>query len=144
VKTALLLLAAIPALAAPDGGNVLVVVNDASLLSRRIGDYYVRKRAIPLTNVCHLKSVLSEEISREEYDQRIEAPIAGCLSTNGLRERVLYIVTTFGVPLRVAGSGNALQTSVASVDSELTLLYSKMQGFKFKAALANQYLLELL
>src|SRR5579872_6368037 len=131
-KLAILLLAALPALA-QTGVNVLVVVNDSSLLSRRIAEYYVHKRSIPLANVCHLKVEIAEDISRAAYDQFIEAPIAACLASHSLQEAVLYIVTTLGLPLRIAGSGAELENTTSSVDSELTLLYSKMRGLKFKA-----------
>ena len=134
MKPAFLLLASIPALMAQDAGNVLVVVNDSSLFSRRIGEYYVRKRSVPLANVCHLKAGIAEEIAREVYDKAIEAPIAACLASSGLRDRILYIATTLGLPLRIAGSGSGMDTSVSAVDSELTLLYSKMRGAKFRTA----------
>jgi uncharacterized protein (TIGR03790 family) len=132
VKPAILLLATLPALA-QTSVNVLVVVNDSSLFSRRIAAYYVQKRSIPLANVCHLKAAIDEEISREVYDKSIEQPIAACLSAHGLQQAILYIVTTLGLPLRVAGSGVQLDTTICAVDSELTLLYSKMRGLKFKA-----------
>jgi uncharacterized protein (TIGR03790 family) len=132
VKPAILLLLALPALA-QTGANVLVVVNDSSLFSRRIAEYYVHKRSIPLANVCHLNVTINEEISRDIYDKAIEAPIAACLASRGLSQTILYIVTTLGLPLRVAGSGEALDSTISAVDSELTLLYSKMRGVKFRA-----------
>src|SRR5437899_10798270 len=76
VKLAFLLLAAIPPLIAQEAGDALVVVNDASPVSRRIAEYYVRKRSIPIANVCHLKVGAAEDISREAYETSIEAPIA--------------------------------------------------------------------
>ena len=132
MKPAILLLAALPALA-QSGVNVLVVVNDSSLFSKRIAEYYVHKRSIPLANVCHLNVTINEEISRDLYDKGIEAPIAACLASRRLSETILYIVTTLGVPLRVAGSGGQLDTTTCAVDSELTLLYSKMRGVKYIA-----------
>jgi uncharacterized protein (TIGR03790 family) len=132
VKSAILLLAAVPALA-QSAVNVLVVVNDSSLFSRHIAEYYVHKRSIPLANICHLKVAIDEGISREVYDKSIEAPIAACLSSRGLAQTILYIVTTLGLPLRVSGSGAEMDTTACAVDSELTLLYSKMRGVKFKA-----------
>jgi uncharacterized protein (TIGR03790 family) len=132
VKSAILLLAALPALA-QTGVNVLVVVNDSSLFSRRIAEYYVHKRSIPLANVCHLKVAIDEEISREVYDKGIEAPIASYLTSHGLSQAVLYIVTTLGLPLRVGASDGGMDTTTCAVDSELTLLYSKMRGRRFKA-----------
>ncbi|MBI1791477.1 MAG: TIGR03790 family protein [Acidobacteria bacterium] len=112
--------------------NVLVVVNDTSLVSRRIGEYYVRKRGIPLANVCHLKVAAGEQIERLTYEQLIEAPIAAHLKSHRLEERILYMVTSLGVPLHVKGSGTDADTTAASVDSELTLLYARMRGVKFQ------------
>lgn len=132
MKLAILLLAATSA-RAQTGVNVLVVVNDSSLFSRRIAEYYVHKRSIPLANVCHLKVDIAEDISRQAYDQFIEAPVAACLTSHGLQQAVLYMVTTLGLPLRIAGSGAELESTTSSVDSELTLLYAKMRGVKFKA-----------
>ena len=51
--------------------NVLVVVNDSSALSRSVGEYYARKRAIPVRNICHIKAGAEESISRDEYNRRI-------------------------------------------------------------------------
>jgi len=132
---ALGLLAAGSALLAQDGENVLLVVNRASTLSRRIADYYIPKRGIPLKNVCRLDiSPAAEEVSWDAYVAQIERPIARCLAQSGLREQVLYIVTTMGVPLKVSGGGKGLAGEYCAVDSELTLLYSKMKGKRFPRA----------
>jgi uncharacterized protein (TIGR03790 family) len=113
---------------AQTGANVLVVVNRHSTISQRIGQYYVHKREIPLANVCYLDTTDQETITRDVYLKEIEHPISLCLTKAGLRESVLYLVTTLGVPLRVDGPGSNLLTETAAVDSELTLLYGKLQG----------------
>jgi uncharacterized protein (TIGR03790 family) len=107
--------------------NVLVVVNQASPLSLHIGDYYVSRRHIPAANICQFNGKPDEEISRDEFDKQIAAPIAAFLKSHHLEDKILYIVTTSGVPLRIRGSGGQL-AEAASVDSELTLLYSDMRG----------------
>ena len=107
--------------------NVAVVINEASAGSERIGEYYVRKRAIPQTNVIRIRTSVDEEISRAAYAATIEQPIGAALMKAALQDRILYIVLTKGVPLRVAGT-TGLDGTVASVDSELTLLYRKMTG----------------
>ncbi len=113
---------------AQSAANVLLVVNDNSQLSSKIGEYYAHRRAIPPKNVCHIRTDPKEEIPRAQYDREIAAPIAACLSRNQLTEQILYIATTAGVPLRIAGV-QALDGDVAAVDSELTLLYSdRIQG----------------
>lgn len=110
--------------------NVLVVVNDRSALSREVGEYYARARHIPQRNVCRIKTTDAEEIGRDEYDRSVAAAIGTCLTRDRLREQVLYIVTTAGVPLKIRGSGEPLQTTAASVDSELALLYQDLKGSK--------------
>jgi uncharacterized protein (TIGR03790 family) len=117
-----------------NASNVLVVQNKRSGVSKRIAQYYIHKREIPLTNVCTIDTTEDEVISREIYNKEIEGPVGGCITKGGLHEKILYMVTTLGVPLRVDGPGSELQTEVAAVDSELTMLYSKMLGERFVLA----------
>ena len=128
-----MLFALTAALLAQTADNVLVVVNDNSVFSRRIAEYYVRKRSIPLANVCHIKAPIDETVKRSEYEQLIEVPIAAYLRSHALTEKILYIVTTLGVPLRSTAPGTTdADTGSGSVDSELTLLYGKLKGSRFK------------
>jgi uncharacterized protein (TIGR03790 family) len=122
-------------LLAQSGENVLLVVNRADSLSRRIADYYVHRRSIPLKNVCKLNILEeNEEISWDDYVAEIERPVAGCLAKAQLQEKVLYIVTTMGVPLKVSGGGEGPGTERCAVDSELALLYAKSKGQRFPRA----------
>src|ERR1700728_502326 len=73
--------------------NVLVVVNDASPLSRSIGEYYALRRAIPSRNICHLHTTTDDAVTRLQYATEVAAPIADYLKKNDLVESVLYIVT---------------------------------------------------
>lgn len=107
--------------------TVLVVVNQSSPLSRRIGEYYAEHRRIPASNICRLNATTTEEISRSEFDEQISKPIQSYLRGHNLTEKVLYMVTTDGVPLKIRGN-TGLLGEAASVDSELTLLYSDMHG----------------
>jgi uncharacterized protein (TIGR03790 family) len=113
--------------------NVLVVVNRASAVSRRIAAYYREKRHIPASNVCTLNVTEDETIPRSVYDKSIVAPLARCLKSKGLEEKILYIVTTLGLPLRMVGSAGR-DGDQASVDSELTLLYQDLHGKKHPIA----------
>ena len=115
--------------------NVVLVVNQASAISRRIGEYYVHRRAIPLANVCQLNVTDAEEIRWPVYAEQIEEPIGAFLKKARLQEKVLYLVTTLGVPLRVQGNGSeGPGTDTCAVDSELALLYGKMHGKSFPRA----------
>lgn len=69
----------------------------------------------------------SDEITRGEYERRIEGPIAQWIHRAGAQDRILFIVVAKGIPLRITGSTGRSGT-LASVDSELALLYRKMTG----------------
>lgn len=109
-------------------GNVLVVVNQASAVSKEISEYYVARRHIPSSNICRVDVPKGENVSPEDFRSKIADPIARCLRSRHLEEKILYIVTTLGLPLRVTGHGAGMLAETASVDSELTLLYSDMRG----------------
>jgi uncharacterized protein (TIGR03790 family) len=116
-----------------DAGNVLVVVNQASPVSENIAQYYVGRRHIPSSNICRIRVRTDEEIPRDQYQSGIADPVAAFLRTQHLEEKILYIVTTSGLPLRIPGHGGALLSEIASVDSELALLYSDMHGHPHNA-----------
>jgi uncharacterized protein (TIGR03790 family) len=109
--------------------RVLVVINDLSPLSRKIGEYYVSRRRVPSKNICHLHTAPLEEIERPIYERDIAVPVGDCLRKKGLIEDVYYIVLTADVPLKIMGSGG-FTGDHASVDSELTLLYAELKGGK--------------
>jgi len=108
--------------------QVLVVENRRSGTSRRIGDYYIHKRGIPIANLCMIDTVLDETIERPVYDKEIEGPVGLFLKKQGLQEKILYIVLTSGVPLRINGPGEGIRSEESSVDSEMTLLYQRLRG----------------
>ena len=107
--------------------NVLLVVNDSNPDSVRIGEYYAKKRAVARDDVVHLKLEAKDEISRADFNSLVQAPIVKALAQRNAWDRILYIVLTKGVPLRVAGTSGRGGT-VASVDSELSLLYRQATG----------------
>lgn len=109
--------------------QILLVVNDADPSSKQVAGYYRDRREIPTHDICTLNTTPAEEITWDIYLKEIEDPIAACLKNGHLTETVLYIVTTMGVPLKITGPGSGMTAEYASVDSELTLLYSKMKGF---------------
>lgn len=113
--------------------NVLIVANQASAVSKSIAEYYSLKRGVPASQVCYLKTAPNEEITRAVYTAEVAAPIARCLSRDRLAEKILYIVTTLGVPLLIRGE-RGMMGDTAAVDSELTLLYATMHGQKYNAA----------
>ncbi len=137
---------AILAFAAPASAqspeNVLLVLNESSPISLEVGQYYAQKRGLPAGNTLRIRTTLADDISREEFAARIEGPIGSWLARNSAQDRILYIVLTKGIPLRITGTSGPDGT-VASVDSELTLLYRKMTGQPAPPAgrIANPYFL---
>jgi uncharacterized protein (TIGR03790 family) len=116
-----------PVVHAQSAENVAVVINDASPTSRRIGEHYATTHALPASNVVRIQTTTDETIDRAEYVRTIEQPIGTAIRRAGLQDRVLYLVLTKGVPLRIAGTPG-LKGTLASVDSELTLLYRRLVG----------------
>ncbi len=114
--------------ASPEPAQVLVVVNRQSAVSQKIGAYYLRKRLVPLENLVTLDVSPSEQIDRATYDRRVERPIAEYLRKHRLEDQINYIVTTLGVPLKIAGGPESLEGDAASVDSELAALYARQHG----------------
>jgi uncharacterized protein (TIGR03790 family) len=107
--------------------NVAVIINEASPASIRVGEHYVARRGVPAANVIRIRTSTADEITREAFGASIESPIGEAIRKHSLHDRVLYLVLTKGIPLRVTGS-SGLEGTSASVDSELTLLYRKMSG----------------
>jgi uncharacterized protein (TIGR03790 family) len=122
--------------------NILLVLNESSPVSLEVGQYYAQKRGIPEQNILRIKTVQTDEISREDFSRQIEAPIASWLIRNTAQDRILYFVLAKGIPLRVAGTSGETGT-IASVDSELTLLYLKLLGIQvpIQGRINNPYFL---
>jgi uncharacterized protein (TIGR03790 family) len=120
-------LVAAPSRAAVTPEQVVIVVNDSSAVSVAIGDYYRMVREIPAQNVCHLPAgtTTSEFVTRATFNAMVRDPIASFLETSGLRDSTRCLVLTKGVPLRIGNeSGAGMNVDGASVDSELTLLFT--------------------
>lgn len=128
VLAALLPLVLPGTVAAQGPENVLIVVNAAVPDSIQIGEHYQRRRRIPTEHLLRINIPNGpEQIPRAAYDALIEAPIRGWIGRQQAQDRLLFIVLTKGVPLRIEGTAGRTGT-VASVDSELTLLYRRMTG----------------
>ena len=128
---------------AQSGANVLLVVNEELPASIQIGNYYAKVRSVPPNQILRLELEVADEIERTVFNAKIEAPIATWLRQNSAQDQILYIVLTKGIPLRVTGTGGR-DGSVASVDSELALLYERLAGFspEIGGMLLNPYFLD--
>lgn len=115
-------------LSAQTPDQVLVVENQKSPLSREIAQYYLRRRFVPFNNLCVIDATTEERIERPVYEKDIQAPIATFLKRRKLEEKIIYIVLTSGVPLRIIPGDSSSKSPAASVDSELSLLYVRLKG----------------
>ena len=113
--------------AAQSAANLLLVVNTASADSDAVAKRYIARRSVPRDNVCLLVAPTTESVSRSVYESQIEQPIWKCIVAARAHDRILYIVLTKGVPIRITGTPGRTGT-LASVDSELTLLYRRHAG----------------
>ncbi|MCX6626481.1 MAG: TIGR03790 family protein, partial [Candidatus Solibacter sp.] len=121
---ALILAAAAFPQSVPLKDRVLILVNDRVPESVSVGQYYAARRNIPTANILRLKTLATEQISREEYQEQIENPVRKFLDANGgaMRKKILYIVPTYGVPLKIAQQ--------FAVDSVLAAMYAGHEDLK--------------
>ena len=102
------------ALAAPafaqSAANVLLVVNEASADSAGIAAHYARVRSLPSDQILRLKVDAADEIDRASFNSAIQAPIAAWLQKHAAQDRILYIVLTKGIPLRIKGTAGRTGT----------------------------------
>ena len=130
-----------------------MVVNDASPVSLAIGEAYMRARGIPKGQLLRLSIPVDdpelgdrehESISREEFERLIRIPLEESFEKNGFRDEIDIIVTTKGIPLRVEGPAvdpalSLRDSTTASVDAELSLLFSPQIGSPGIASSPNPY-----
>jgi len=112
---------------AQTAANILVVANSEAPGSVDIARHYLTARNVPADQLVQLKTATTPDISRRSFEVEIATPIVDWIAGHSAQDRILYIVLTRGVPLRVLGTGGR-EGSSASVDSELTLLYRRMTG----------------
>jgi uncharacterized protein (TIGR03790 family) len=115
-----------PALAL-EPADVWLVVNKNVPESREVADHYIAKRGVPKTNVIVLDLPKTEDISREDYDKKLEEPIRAALKDK--KDAAKVLVTTYGVPLRVGG-----ETPSAENKKELEKLRPELEAARKKLA----------
>ncbi|MFO8052303.1 MAG: TIGR03790 family protein [Thermoplasmatota archaeon] len=111
--------------------DVALIVNDNSEMSMEIGTYFAEKRGVPRSNIINISVPEKEIITFSEFDE-LARQVKENLSKRGLTDRIDYMVTTKGVPLKVTSGvynmNHQEYYESASVDSELMLLDSQYEG----------------
>lgn len=117
-----LLLLAAP-LSAWEPAEVVILANSKAEGSVELADFYAEARGIPKDHILTLSTSDKEEISRAEFTKEIWEPVRKFIKD---RPKVLYLVPTRGVPLKVRHEGDKPTGAFdghteACVDSELML-----------------------
>src|ERR1700704_5690363 len=110
-----------PCLAVTDPSTVLILVNDlvppetgtgSTGASIYVGEYYATRRGIPFSNIVHLSVPLaccnsdprhwdSWNVNWERFETYVRTPVRSFLESNGLTNKIKYIVPTYGIPVRI-------------------------------------------
>ena len=72
----------------------------------RIGEHYATGAAVPAEQVLRLTDLPADPpdgIDRPVFDRAINAPVARWLARHQAQDRILFIVLTKGIPLRING-----------------------------------------
>lgn len=107
--------------------DVLLIVNGTHPGSAVVAERYRALHDIPADHVVTLQVEVADQISRTDYLRKIERPVAAWIEQAAAHDRITYLVLMPGMPTRVVGTVGRTGT-VASVDSELTLLYRALTG----------------
>jgi uncharacterized protein (TIGR03790 family) len=121
--------AAFPARAEAPGDEVVVVYTSRLPESKAVADYYAQRRQVPASQVFGFDLSTNEDISRAEFRDALQHPLAGLLEkkklwhvasrivrdTNGhpsqvewtvVQSKIRYAVLCYGVPLRIPSDPN--------------------------------------
>src|SRR5208283_472806 len=122
--TLLLALVFVPAMARAGGDEVVVIYNSRVPASKGVAEHYARVRQVPERQVYGLTLSTNEEISRAEFHDSLQSPLAKKLESEGLwkfgqvtiaatngqpaqtvtriiMSKIRYAVLCFGVPLKI-------------------------------------------
>ncbi len=140
LTTALLLASATASLAG--GDEVVVIYNSRVPESKALAEFYARKREVPQQQILGFNMTDGEEMSREEFRNNLQRPLAKKLEdlnlwrtgrgdlpgTNGTRVRVTrkvveskirYAVLCYGVPLKIRRDTTLNEAEEATMRPEL-------------------------
>lgn len=101
-----------------DVNRVMIVINKNSLTSQEVGAYYRSMRSIPTANVVFIECPDSEELPKDQYESKIEQPIKTALKAS--KNMIDFIVTTKGVPIRIAEGGFSVDAFLAAMNLTVT------------------------
>lgn len=101
------------ALAGGSGLNVLVVVNQNSTNSVRLGNDYLEVRDVPPANLFRMTNWNggSQSWTLEEFSTHLRDPMLGHIAANGLSNQIHYVLLSMDIPYRVRSGGSENSTT---------------------------------
>ncbi|MFA6175794.1 MAG: TIGR03790 family protein [Phycisphaerae bacterium] len=87
--------------------QILLIANSDVNESIELAEYYCKARAVPVENILKipLGAGLSEQISRQQYNDILAAAVRNELTQNRPPDQIKCLLTLYGVPLKVALAG---------------------------------------
>ncbi len=90
-----------PARAELQPNQVVILANAKSPESLAVASYYAAQRGVPTTHIVLLDLPLHDNLTRQEYEEFVVAPLRRTLEAKQLASTTRVIVTTYGMPLRI-------------------------------------------
>ena len=90
-----------PARAELQPNQVVILANAKSPESLAVASHYAAQRGVPTTHIVLLDLPLHDNLTRQEYEELVVAPLRRTLEAKQLASTTRVIVTTYGIPLRV-------------------------------------------
>jgi uncharacterized protein (TIGR03790 family) len=135
-------LALMPLMVRAGGDEVVVIYNTRLTGSRLVAEHYARMRQVPETQVYGFDLPSGEEMTRSEFSEQLQFPLAGRLvvdklwrfgsvtnaATNGqpqhimrsvVESKIRYAVLCWGVPLKIAADPNLREPGRENARPEL-------------------------
>lgn len=101
-----------PAVSALTARDLVIVFNRNLGESREVAAYYAGKRQVPADNLVGVEVPTSEDMSREDFDQKLAPPVREVVGKLKGQGRTPAILLVYGIPLRV-GPGAATKADTA-------------------------------
>jgi uncharacterized protein (TIGR03790 family) len=128
--------------AADSGNDVVVVYNTRVPESKGVAEYYAQRRSVPKDHIFGFSMTTNEEISRVEFRDALQNPLAKALEDNRLwhigstivpattnkvrhvewrvtQSKIRYLTLCYGIPLRIAEAANIREEGYENLRPEL-------------------------
>ncbi|HZF01797.1 MAG TPA: TIGR03790 family protein [Methylomirabilota bacterium] len=140
IRLAIFILTLAPIFVRAGGDEVVVVYNKRMPESKAVADYYARMRNVPQKQVYGFSLTTNETMSRAEFHDSLQIPLAKKLESDGLWKfarttisatkgqperavrrvvaaKIRYAVLCYGVPLRIAEDSNLQEAGATNFPS---------------------------